>query len=96
MAAVSICSDCGGQKNKVWHCFHYFPIFAFPLSDKMTIADIYISAIVILSDSGEGTQIIALLELNGELAYGTFKKYGSICCCLVTKLCLTHLQPHGL
>ena len=26
MAAVTICSDFGAQKNKVWHCFHYFPI----------------------------------------------------------------------
>ena len=26
MAAVTICSDFGGQKNKVWHCFPiYFP-----------------------------------------------------------------------
>ena len=26
MAAVTICSDFGAQKNKVWHCFHiYFP-----------------------------------------------------------------------
>ena len=26
MAAVTICSDFGAQKNKVWHCFHCFPI----------------------------------------------------------------------
>ena len=25
MAAVTICSDSGPQKNKVWHCFHCFP-----------------------------------------------------------------------
>ena len=26
MAAVTICSDFGAQKNKVWHCFPiYFP-----------------------------------------------------------------------
>ena len=25
MAAVTICSDFGAQKNKVWHCFHCFP-----------------------------------------------------------------------
>ena len=28
MAAVTICSDFGAQENKVWHCFHCFPIFA--------------------------------------------------------------------
>ena len=30
MAAVTICSDFGAQKNKVWHCFHCFPIY-FPM-----------------------------------------------------------------
>ena len=25
MAAITICSDFGAQKNKVWHCFHCFP-----------------------------------------------------------------------
>ena len=25
MAAVTICSDFGAQKNKVWHCFHCYP-----------------------------------------------------------------------
>ena len=32
MAAVTICSDFGAQRNKVWHCFHCFPIY-FPWSD---------------------------------------------------------------
>ena len=27
MAAVTICSDFGPQENKVWHCFHFFPIY---------------------------------------------------------------------
>ena len=27
MAAVTICSDFGAQKNKVFHCFHCFPIY---------------------------------------------------------------------
>ena len=27
MAAITICSDFGAQKNKVWHCFHCFPIY---------------------------------------------------------------------
>ena len=33
MAAVTICSDFGAQKNKVWHCFHCFPIY-FPWSGQ--------------------------------------------------------------
>ena len=32
MAAVTICSDFGAPQNKVWHCFHYSPIY-FPWSD---------------------------------------------------------------
>ena len=29
---ITICSDFGVQKNKVWHCFHCFPIY-FPWTD---------------------------------------------------------------
>ena len=32
MAAVTICSDFGAPKIKVWHCFHRFPVY-FPWSD---------------------------------------------------------------
>ena len=32
MAAVTTCSEFGVQKNKVWHCFHSFPIYL-PWSD---------------------------------------------------------------
>ena len=32
MAAVTICSNFGAPQNKVWHCFHCFPIY-FPWSD---------------------------------------------------------------
>ena len=39
MAAVTICSDFGAQKNKVWHCFHYFPIY-FPWSDGTRCHDL--------------------------------------------------------
>ena len=27
MAAITICSDFGAPKNKVWHCFHCLPIY---------------------------------------------------------------------
>ena len=30
MAAFTICSDFGAQKNKVSHCFHCFPIYLVP------------------------------------------------------------------
>ena len=34
MGAVTICSDCGAQENKVCHCFHCFPIYLL-WSDRM-------------------------------------------------------------
>ena len=39
MAAITICSDFGGLKNKVWHCFHCFPIY-FPWSDGTRCHDL--------------------------------------------------------
>ena len=36
MAAVTICSDFGAPKNKVWHCFHCFPhLFPMKWWDQM-------------------------------------------------------------
>ena len=35
MAAVTICSDFGAQKNKVRHCFHCLPIFPMKWWDRM-------------------------------------------------------------
>ena len=39
MAAITICSDLGAQKNKVWHCFHCFPIYL-PWSDRTRCHDL--------------------------------------------------------
>ena len=39
MAAVTICSDFGAPQNKVWHCFHCFPIY-FPWSDGTRCRDL--------------------------------------------------------
>ena len=39
MAAVTICSDFGAQKNKVSHCFHCFPIYL-PWSDGTRCHDL--------------------------------------------------------
>ena len=36
----TICSDFGAPKNKVWHCFHWFPIY-FPWSDGTGCHDIH-------------------------------------------------------
>ena len=34
MAAVTICSDFGAQKNKVSHCFHCFPITSWQIDGE--------------------------------------------------------------
>ena len=39
LAAVTICSDFGASQNKVWHCFHCFPIY-FPWSDGTRCHDL--------------------------------------------------------
>ena len=39
MAAITICSDFGAQKDKVCHCFHCFPIY-FPWSDGTRCHDL--------------------------------------------------------
>ena len=39
MAEVTICSDFEALKNKVWHCFHCFPIY-FPWSDGTRCHDL--------------------------------------------------------
>ena len=41
MAAVTICSDFGAQKNKVWHCFHCFPIY-FPSMSLMLLLSVLV------------------------------------------------------
>ena len=39
MAAITICSDFGAPKNKVWHCFHCFSIY-FLWSDETRCHDL--------------------------------------------------------
>ena len=39
MAAITICSDFGAQRNKVCHCFHCFPIYL-PWSDGTRCHDL--------------------------------------------------------
>ena len=39
MAAITICSDFGAQKNKVWHCSHCFSIYL-PQRDRTRCHDL--------------------------------------------------------
>ena len=40
MVAITICSDFGAPENKVWHCFHCFPI-DLPWSDGTGCHDLH-------------------------------------------------------
>ena len=40
MAAITICSNFGAPQNKVWHCFHCFPIYL-PWSDGTRCHDLH-------------------------------------------------------
>ena len=48
MAAVTICRDFGAQENKVYHCFHCFPIYL-PWSDGTECHDVHFFECWILS-----------------------------------------------
>ena len=48
MAAVAICSDFEATQNKLWHCFHYFPI-CLPWSDGTRCHDLSVLNVEFLS-----------------------------------------------
>ena len=66
MAAVTICSDFGAAKNKVWHCFHCFhcfPIYC-PWSDGTRCHDLrFLNVELSLSSRGRG-RLRGFLELR--------------------------------
>ena len=55
MAAVTICSDFGAPKHKVWHCFHCFPIY-FPWSDGTSPAFLMMYSAYKLNKQGDDIQ----------------------------------------
>ena len=40
MAAVTVCSYFGAQEDKIYHCFHFFPIYL-PWSDGTMITSFF-------------------------------------------------------
>ena len=54
MAAITICSDFGAPKNKVWHCFHCFPIY-FPWNDMVVLFFIIWGISILFFHSGYTT-----------------------------------------
>ena len=70
MAAVTICSDFGAQKNKVWHPFHCFPIY-FPWSDGTRCHDLrFLNTITKRNPYNRqvGSSVIAFIFLVLELS----------------------------
>ena len=61
MAAITICSDFGAPQNKVWHCFHCFPIY-FPWSDEPGCHDLRFLNVEHLSQLSSFTFIKRLLS----------------------------------
>ena len=43
MATVTVCSNFGASENKVYHCFHFFPIYL-PRSDGIYMATVVLAA----------------------------------------------------
>ena len=63
MAAVTICSDFGAQKNKVFHCFHCLPTY-FPRSDGTGCHDLCFLECWVLSQLYQSP---LLLSMRGSL-----------------------------
>ena len=85
MAAVTICSDFGAQNDKVWHCFHCFPIY-FPWSDDSQgyqLLKIYLNARSVNINQKIKNWKWAIKSPNTPIV-------------LVTQVCATLLWPHGL
>ena len=59
MAAVTICSDFGAQKNKVCHCFHGFRIYWL----STIIGFVYIILFIMLTKTYEASTINILISL---------------------------------
>ena len=70
MAAITICSDFGAQKNKVWHGFHCLSIY-FPWSDGTRC---HYTEMLKRQHFSQGHDVwICLVELPGKVAFSLLK-----------------------
>jgi len=105
MAAVTICSDFGVQIDKVWHCFHCFPI-CLPWSDGTRCHDLRLLNVELqanvfhspLSLSSRG--FLVPLHFLPSWFYSIFNTFDQNIVCtwaagggLVTKSCSTLATP---
>ena len=69
MAEVTICSDFGAQKNKVWHCFHCFPITSWEIDGETveTVSDFILGGSKITADGDCSHEIKRRLFLGRKV-----------------------------
>ena len=65
-----ICTDFGAPKNKVWHCFHCFPIY-FPWSDGTRCHDLSLLTFNGLPNSKHPLFNLILMKIISENSYLT-------------------------
>ena len=68
MAAVTICSDFGAEKDKVWHCFHCFPIYLPLIEESVHQEDTTIANLYADTDRDLRYAKQKLTELKGEIS----------------------------
>ena len=98
MAAVTICSDFGAQKNKVWHCFHCFPIY-FPWSDgtRSLFSECWVLRTTIWpSNSIPGMYMCIYIYVDSSIIYKIWRQHK----CLPTDewsnwICGIHTHTHN-
>jgi len=85
MAGVTICSDFAAQENKVYHCFHCFPI-SLPWSDG---TGYYISFIFILK-----TTLLQLFKIYFNWRINILQYCGRFCHISTWIIIYTPVFPH--
>ena len=69
MAAITICSDFWALKNKVWHCFHCFPITSWEIDGETveTVSDFIFGGSKITADGDCSHELKRRLLLEGKV-----------------------------
>ena len=90
MAAVTICSDFGAQKNKVWHCFHCLPIY-FPWSDGTGCHDLFIFWMLSFKPTFSLSTFTFIKRLFSSSSISAIRVFHSDCCKVIFR-CKLNLQ----
>ena len=63
MPAITICSDFGAQKNKIWHCFHCLHIY-FPWSDGTRCHNLSFLNVIPVSTHDKSCAVMHQLKMS--------------------------------